>query len=289
MPMQIAVSDHRDFSVLPKVSPPPKWKQLLDELMTPLTILELGWNQLNLPVSNNCLKRPDSTVSSHRSCTISPDFILKDLKAACRRNKCTVNDATRAIIGQAVKSYAMTHNDPNLDQIMLASTFTLNDFARKDSDVIAGNYWVPVAYHIPVGHDFKENLDKNKQISKEFVGSRTLVGTRNAINFSMLAPFGLTYKSFEYFSKRYDMMYSNMPGHKRNIVHGGVEQKKLVAFAAAIAEQLNGIVVTSTDKWTKVGLVSSSNYIEHPQELMDHIVRRLNEFIYQDPTGRLGQ
>ena len=131
-------------------------QQLFGQLMTPFTVFNLTWNILFVyPFCDNSLKRPDSVLGDERVCGFSKDISLPDLKKACRYYKCTVNDACRSIMGQAIKAYANSHDDPNLNKILLSSTFSLNPFAKNESEVKCANFWVPKAYHIPVDLDLK--------------------------------------------------------------------------------------------------------------------------------------
>ena len=79
----------------------------------------------------------------------------------CKNLKCSLNEATLSILGQAIKAYAVKQNE-KLDQITITSTFALKDFPKNYNEITMGNGYVPLYYQIPVSDDIKANISQNR-------------------------------------------------------------------------------------------------------------------------------
>lgn len=68
---------------------------------------------------------------------------MQHLKKACKKYKTSVSIAAQSLLGLTFKEYARRHNDPNLSEITMTSTFATEGFAKKVEDITLGNRWVP--------------------------------------------------------------------------------------------------------------------------------------------------
>lgn len=57
MSLLIAMSDDKDFAIMPNVSPPSKIEQLLAELASPLPMLKLARTFLTMRHEDNCFRK----------------------------------------------------------------------------------------------------------------------------------------------------------------------------------------------------------------------------------------
>ena len=122
------------------MSPPSFWRQMFHILISPLAILELGYQVVTQPIQNNCLKKPIDSYKN-REARISKDYNLKDILKQCKANKCTVNDACLSVLGQTVNEYAKRRNE-DIQEIGFSRTYAMRTMPRRIEDIESGNDWV---------------------------------------------------------------------------------------------------------------------------------------------------
>jgi len=54
-----------------------------------------------------------------------------------------VNEAVQSLLGCAIKKYAERRGETNFDNMMMASTFALENFPKSVEEIKLGNQWVP--------------------------------------------------------------------------------------------------------------------------------------------------
>ena len=65
-------------------------------------------------MDRNCIKRTFGPTSD-RELRVSKDIPMKQFLKACKRNDCTVNEATMAILSQTLKEYFAKQGDDKTD------------------------------------------------------------------------------------------------------------------------------------------------------------------------------
>jgi hypothetical protein len=100
------------------------------------------------------------------------------------------------------------------------------------------------------------------------------------IKLLLMLPYNLAKIGFNYFSKKITFTYSGMPAPREGFNWYGVKTKSFIVFMPAIGEQLCGILAIACNNIIQVSLITDIHYIEYPDEFMEILNRRFNQFIY---------
>ena len=280
---KIAMSDDKDFSVLPLVTTPSMLTMLLAEVTSIGAVFRTFINFLSITPHNNCFRQNTEQTPTDRAICISPDLKREDFSERCKQVGCTFNNATKTLLGMAFKQYAERHGQPELASLTLSSTFSLKAPPRSEAELIAGNHWVSRAYDIPLGHDFDQLLKINKRISKEQAAGFNLIAQKNFLKLVMSLPESLQLWALKRMQSGVDFRYSNVPHLKKNTVVNGVETLSEASFAASMPNQVNCILINSYTHILKIGLTTSQTQVKDPDDLMKCIVAEFYNFMY--PNG----
>ena len=149
-----------------------------------------------------------------------------------------------------------------MKSIIIASTFSLQNFPESKEGITGSNHWVPQYLKIPVSSNFSENVKTNKVTTQNLIGtlmgSSKLIGMKAFIGSLLMLPFNLGKLNFRILSKKMTMTYSNMPAPKSRYNYGGVRCNSITAFLPAVGEMLCGIVACSHGNTMKFGLVTDT-------------------------------
>ena len=180
-------------------------------ILTPFATVQQAVKLALLPDESNCIKRPAPAVRN-RIARLCDNVSVPDFKKACKKVRCTFNEALQSILGCSVKEYCDRRGDAETTSFMMASSFTLENFPESPETIKLGNNWVPQYLRIPVSHNFDSNLVHNKAQLRSLIGSVALLGMQNMIACLLLMPFNIAKQSFTILSRKLTMVYSNMPG-----------------------------------------------------------------------------
>jgi hypothetical protein len=100
------------------------------------------------------------------------------------------------------------------------------------------------------------------------------------ISFMMMMPFNLAKFGIDTLSKKLTMTYSNMPCPEVPWKYDGKKAKWVVSFLPAIGEMLCGMAAISHGSILKISLITDLQYIQYPDEFMDIMERKVQDFLY---------
>lgn len=95
----------KDFSKLPRVTPPTFYQKMVSYLCLPYTILLQGYMFATYPFEYNCIKR-DPPKIRRRISRVSKDIPFNLFRKGCKQYKCSFNEAMLSIIGVTLKEYS---------------------------------------------------------------------------------------------------------------------------------------------------------------------------------------
>lgn len=80
---------------------------------------------------------------------------MPDVKKACKRHKCTLNEGLLGVLGITLKEYAVMHNEPSLSEITISQAVAIGSPPQDLSELTFTNTWVPQYHFIPVHQDLE--------------------------------------------------------------------------------------------------------------------------------------
>ena len=104
-PMMTAMTVEKDFSQQYKVGELPLWKTIYNDMMLPITFVQLAWTYLTLPINYNCINSPSEGPSDDRQVRLSTEMSFSKFKKGCKRYKMSMNEACKALIGKSTRQY----------------------------------------------------------------------------------------------------------------------------------------------------------------------------------------
>jgi hypothetical protein len=126
-----------------RVSPPSYLTQLMYTVIAPFTVPMILYSMLGCPNTKSCIQKVDLP-DDKRYLRILEDIPLEDVKKICRHKKATFNIIIQAILSKTIAQYIKKreNNDKEIEDITIASTFSMKPFAREESEFRMGNYVV---------------------------------------------------------------------------------------------------------------------------------------------------
>jgi hypothetical protein len=111
-----------------------------------------------MPTMDNCIKKSSGHQKLDRVIRISEEMNRKEFHKQCKVNKCTPNEALRAIMGVAIREYAIQNNDPDFKEMGIIQTNSMIGLPGSPKDMTFGNSWIPQMFNILIDDDMKKAI-----------------------------------------------------------------------------------------------------------------------------------
>ena len=176
------------------------------------------------------------------------------MKAKCKENNCTINEALLSLDGQTMKEYANNRGDAELESIRIAQIVSFAPYAKSIQDIKFGNYWVPIYIDIPVENNIEGNIEYNKENSKVLRGSNKILGTIQMTNMLFLLPYNIAKKFIFIANSKVTCIFSPVAGPKKRWVINGNEVNGVVGFMSDCGNNRNVFCLNSIGDVLTIGL-----------------------------------
>jgi hypothetical protein len=222
---------------------------------------------LLLPIQENCVKGIQGKDKS-RVVRSTEDINMNHLKKACKKYNTTVSIAAQSIIGLTIKEYANRHDDPNLSEITMTSTFATEGFPKSVSSLRLGNTWVPQYMSLPISSDVAANIKNNTAGMKAIIGSSKIHGADWVIAVLLALPYNLAILVFSILTRRITITFSSAKCPAEGYDWGEYHCDAAYGFIPSIGEMMFAISCFSAENTLKLGVITDRVCVKHPDEFI---------------------
>jgi hypothetical protein len=132
-----------------------------------------------------------------------------------------------------------------------------------------------MTYNFPIRSSFDEAVKFTKALSRSRAAGPMLVATTHLINFLLSIPFGLSKYAIDLCTDPISMMYSNLPGPKKNFNWDGVTIKQVGGILPTCGTSVSGMMIISMMGKSCLTFITCKDYISHPDEFMSIFNRKI--------------
>ena len=139
------ICDQTDASIIPSIRPLSWAKSVFIAVISPLLVLFYGLKLLVIWQPKNTIKRY-TPITGKKNGAFSSDIDLATMKLWCKKNNCTINDYTTAIVCKAMHQYCLDHSQDEdgtqfkiPDSLMFGIVFSLRQLPKRIVDVNINN------------------------------------------------------------------------------------------------------------------------------------------------------
>ena len=119
------------------------------------------------------------------------DYDLGLFRKSCKAQKCTVNQALHAVLGQTVRLYSIARGDEVKDGITVSFAMALRPVATRREDLVLGNALMSPFVPLACESLLDVAIKKAKRNSVNIVGTFDLLAASTVLDIILRLPYNI--------------------------------------------------------------------------------------------------
>eukprot|EP00347_Sterkiella_histriomuscorum_P014567 403360388 len=208
----------------------------------------------------------------------SSDLKFQDIKAASKKQKCTINDLVTACTATALKEYFELKGDKETNQVNIVVPANIRFGHYENFETMKfENKFAPVPLTIPLDSDLTKSIQKVSKVTSQLRSQFLDIYATYAMSFYSIK-FTPNFLS-DWFIKKstmpYTLAFSNVPGLLRPLEQDGKKSVLMCNYLIPSGHTGLAIGAISYSEYFKITCVSDSAIMTDPQVLLDMVEKNL--------------
>ncbi|CDW90218.1 diacylglycerol o-acyltransferase [Stylonychia lemnae] len=265
-------SDLLDISSLVPIKHISFMEKFLLRVSVPFQLIKFLVKMASLKQDKHLLHDGKRQLSGKKLCGTSSDLSFHDIRAASKKQKCTINDLVTACMATAMKQYLIMNGDKTTDKINIVIPANIRFGHYKTiKELKFENKFAPVPLVIPLDSDITKSIPKVIKVTSSLRNSFAEIYATYAMSFytSMLVPYFISDWFIGQSTKPYTMAFSNTPGLLKPLVSDG--KKSIMMFTYIIPSGYTGMALGAISyvDFFKITLTVDDAIMKDPQVLIN--------------------
>ena len=195
---------------------------------------------------------------------------LEKMKEYCKKNNCTINDYTTALLSNTIYEYMSTQQVIDGKEfripecINIGMPFSLRQPCKSIKDFKINNDLVAIPTEIKIFSELKKALVHFNKQFKQMRNSLDPFGVYAAFSLTVNFPYTLSRVGLDFITTKYTMAYTNLNASKVPYVWDGKKQKGAYYFAGTPGDLCCCVSLLTTGPFMSFGCFSDRDSIRYP-------------------------